>query len=151
MREENWLIRPATDADAAAIYRLILRVMINPLSLNWRRFIVVVDRQGRLLGCGQVKMHADGSRELASIAVRPGYQRQGIGSQIIRRLLEIHPLPLYLTCRASLESYYIRFGFQVLDRAEMPPYFQRIDRLFHFFRRAAAGKPEGLLVMRKTE
>src|SRR3989304_5329525 len=64
-------LRPETAADAGAIRSLIFRVGINPRGLDWRRFQVAVDPGGRLVGCGQVKPHADGSRELASIAVPP--------------------------------------------------------------------------------
>ena len=49
----------------------------------------------RVIGCGQIKPHGDGTRELASIAVVPEHQRQGIGTEIIARLIEGQPLPLY--------------------------------------------------------
>ena len=73
-------IRRATRQDANAIHALIRQVRINPMALDWRRFLVVVDEQHRVIGCGQVKPHADGTRELASLAVVPEWQRQGIGT-----------------------------------------------------------------------
>ena len=84
------------------------------MALDWRRFLVAVDEQDRVIGCGQVKPHADGTRELASLAVIPELQRQGIGKSIAEQLLAENPLPLYLTCRASLQTYYEKFGFQVM-------------------------------------
>jgi N-acetylglutamate synthase-like GNAT family acetyltransferase len=122
------LIRKATPADAGAIRRLIWRVGINPTRLNWQRFLVAVDDGGQLLGCGQIKPHGDGTREMASIAVQPEWQGQGIGRAVIERLLAENELPLYLTCRAVMEPYYQKFGFQTLQPAAMPPYFHQIYR-----------------------
>jgi N-acetylglutamate synthase-like GNAT family acetyltransferase len=137
MREESYVpvppvIRKAMAADAMAIRELILRVRINPMSLDWRRFLVAVDEQDRVIGTGQIKPHADGTREMASIAVQPDRQGEGIGKTIIMHLLAENELPLYLTCQARMEPYYQKFGFYALDKAEMPPYFQRIFRLASF-------------------
>jgi N-acetylglutamate synthase-like GNAT family acetyltransferase len=122
-------IRPAVSKDAHAIRHLIFTVGINPTSLSWRRFLVALDENGILVGCGQVKPHSDGSRELASIAVDSAWRNQGIASQIILRLMDEYHPPLYLTCRASLEQFYNQFGFHTIAEIEMPPYFRRIHRL----------------------
>ena len=140
-------LRPATQADFPAIRALIRRVGINPFGLDWRRFVVAVDAQGQLAGCGQVKPHRDGTRELASIAVRPELHGHGTGSAIVRRLLELHPPPLYLTCIASREPFYRRFGFESLALSEMPRYYRLLARGHGFFRRLLRW-PEPLRVMR---
>lgn len=122
--------RAAEAKDAGAIRSLILRVGINPRGLDWRRFLVAVDERGRLVGCGQIKPHPDGSRELASIAVRSSWRRQGIASEIIRRLMAEAGPPLWLMCRAGLVPFYEPFGFVVVDDvARLPRYFARIYRL----------------------
>lgn len=114
---------------------------INPLSLDWQRFVVAVDEQDQLLGCGQIKAHGDGSRELASIAVQPAAQGQGIGSAIITFLLKNAPVPLYLTCRSTLESYYQKFGFHAIaDPQQLPPYFRQIKRLAQLWIRISGSK-----------
>ena len=141
-------LRPATQTDASTIRHIISKVNINPMGLDWRRFILAIDPFGKVIGCGQVKPHADGSSELASIAVLPGWRGKGIARQIIENLLKQHPGRLYLTCQPSLEPLYQKFGFQVIPREEMPPYFQRLIRLvalFNIFIR----QPNLLLVMRR--
>ena len=138
-------IRPATERDAAAIRRLINATHINPFGLDWRRFRIAVGPSGEMLGCGQVKPHADGSRELASIAVWPQFRGMGVARAVIERLLSENPPPLYLYCRASLRPLYEKFGFQVIPLEVMPPYYRRVARLVRLFRRVM---PEGLLVMR---
>ncbi len=141
--------RPATRADAAAIRALIRQVRINPTGLDWRRFIVAVDAAGALVGCGQVKPHADGSWELASIAVAAPFRGRGVARGIIERLLAIHPQrPIYLTCVSPLGAFYEKFGFRQVSQPAMPPHFRRISRLANlFFRWARPG--ETLLVMMK--
>jgi amino-acid N-acetyltransferase len=123
-------LRAATASDAGAIRLLIFRVGINPRDLDWRRFLVAVDEAGKLIGCGQVKPHRDGSRELASIAVRPKWRKRGLASELIRRLMAEAGPPLWLMCRGELAGFYRRFGFvSVEDAQAMPKYFRRVYRL----------------------
>jgi GNAT superfamily N-acetyltransferase len=52
------------------------------------------------------------------LEVLPEYQHQGIGTELIRRLLDqLDDLYMIdLSCDADLESFYSVLGFQVLDR-----------------------------------
>lgn len=119
-----WL-RQATAADQAAITALIRAARLNPLSLDWQRF-VVADEGGQVVGAGQVKLHGDGTREMASIAVAPDRQGAGIGSAIVATIIALEPSPLYLYCAEYNEGYYVRFGFRALAPAEMPRSLRRI-------------------------
>ena len=130
---DNYVLRPAWEEDFRAIRALIRAVGINPTGLDWRRFVVAVTPNEKVIGCGQVKPHSDGSRELASIAVRPAFRRQGIAQAIIERLLAENPPPLYLICRNGLGPFYERFGFRALRENEMPRYFQRLMRAARLF------------------
>lgn len=129
-------LRRAEPADARQIRRLIHAERLNPLGLDWRRFWLAVDEEGRIIGCGQVKPHRDGSRELASIAVVREWRGRGVAGAIIRQLLAEHPPPLYLTCRAELTGFYARFGFAVAAHpAGLPPYFRRLAQLSRWLSR----------------
>jgi N-acetylglutamate synthase-like GNAT family acetyltransferase len=145
----EYSLRQANASDAATIRQIISRVHINPTGLTWQRFILAVDRQGGIIGCGQLKPHSDGSIELASIAVLPDWRGMGVARTIIEHLLEQHPGRLYLTCRAELGPLYQKFGFQVVNRAEMPPYFKRLSQLVNLLPRLGH-KPDNMLVMRKN-
>jgi amino-acid N-acetyltransferase len=140
----SFTLRPADSADFPAIRGLIRAAQINPLGLHWQRFVIAVDAQGQMIGCGQVKPHRDGSRELASIAVTPAWRGQGVARAIIEHLLAIHPGTLYLTCRAGLGAFYEKFGFGAIQAADMPPYFRRLSRLAKLATRLTG---ENLLVM----
>jgi N-acetylglutamate synthase-like GNAT family acetyltransferase len=144
----NFVVRSATRQEFSDIRALIHEVRINPTGLDWRRFLVAVSPDNTLLGCGQIKPHLDGSRELASIAVTEHVRGQGVARAIIQGLLtrEI-TRPLYLMCRARLEPLYVKFGFRAIDQDEMPGYFQRISRAEWIFNSKAQAE-DRLMVMR---
>ena len=144
----DFVIRPATRQDFTAIRALIHAVSINPTGLDWRRFLVAVTPDNTLLGCGQIKPHSDGSRELASIAVQVQARGQGVARAVIVELLAREKTrPLYLMCRARLVPLYVKFGFHVIKLDEMPVYFQRISRAERIFN-AKASADDRLKVMR---
>jgi N-acetylglutamate synthase-like GNAT family acetyltransferase len=113
-------LRSATKQEAAAIRQLIHQVGINPMGLDWRRFLVIVDDRDRLLACGQIKPHSDGSLELASLAVVPECRGQGFAQLIVEQIKELYGPPLYLMCRAELQPFYRKFDFRSLVPGEMP-------------------------------
>jgi len=131
MSKASYFIRKATKEDAVFIRRLIWRVRINPLGLNWRRFVVAVHEHGVRVGCAQVKSHKGGSLELASVAVVPLYRHQGVAEMMICEILENQNPPIYLTCRSSLVSFYEHFEFTELFELEtIPAYFCKVKRVF---------------------
>ena len=144
----SYHLRPALASDARRIRQIIHQVHINPVGLDWQRFILAVDEQDQVIGCGQVKPHQDGSRELASIAVLPEWRGQKIARAIIEHLLAANPGTLYLTCRFSLGGFYEKFGFRPLQLSEMPPYFQRLSRLAALIVRLNL-EQDGMLVMKR--
>ncbi len=142
-------LRRATAGDDPAIRQIISAVNNNPLALDWQRFVIATDAQGRLVGCGQVKPHKDGSLELASIAVQPEWRGRGIARAIIEHLLQENRGRLYLTCRSELGPLYRKFGFEPVQLAEMPPYFKRIRRIVTVFNKLFR-RADRLQVMRRN-
>jgi N-acetylglutamate synthase-like GNAT family acetyltransferase len=128
MKDKPFRLAPAAVSDAPAIRALIHQVGINPTGLDWRRFILAVDEQNNLIGCGQLKLHPDGTLELASLAVVPEWRSQGVARRIIAYLeASATSGSIYLTCRSGLGPFYEKFGYRVLRRDEMPPHLRRID------------------------
>lgn len=142
------MIRPASAADQYAIKAIVRAAWLNPLDLDWPRFLVAQWDQD-IIGVGQVKQHGDGSRELASLAVVPEWHGQGVGTHIVHGLLARESGVLYLMCDPRLGGYYARFGFQPIAGAELPPYFRRIDRVMRFAARLLRRDGPGVLVMRR--
>ena len=124
--------RPAQASDETAIKALIRAVNINPIGLKWPRFLVAIDENGTVIGCGQIKPHRGGSRELASLAVQKAWRRQGIAGAIIQQLLANESPPVWLTCMDRLVPFYEQFGFVEVvegDGRSLPRYF-RLARAF---------------------
>jgi amino-acid N-acetyltransferase len=140
-------IRPARETEATQIRDLIHLVGILPVGLDWKRFIVAVNDQDEMIGCGQLKPHGQDVLELASIAVYPEHRGKGIARAIIEHLLNDSPRPLYLMCESALGSLYEKFGFQAISYEEMPRYFQRISTLAGLVT-TLANREERLLVMK---
>lgn len=144
----RYVLRSAAKADFPAIRALIHAVGINPTGLDWRRFLIAETPDGRLVGCGQVKPHRGGSRELASIAVIPEMRGKGVARSIIECLLAEQGEELYLTCRVSLGPFYTKFGFRTAQAAELPPYFRTVRRFACAMQRLGV-MDEGLLIMKR--
>lgn len=148
LAQTEFSTRPAEAGDMESIRWLVKTGRINPTGLDWRRFLVAVSLQGEVIGCGQVKPHRDGSQELASIAVHPGWRKRGVARSLVAELCAAHPGDLYLMCRAELGSMYEKFGFRRLALEEMPLYFQRISRLAGLLE-LLRSEGSGLLVMKR--
>ena len=54
-------LRPAEQADDAAIHAMIRKERLNPLAITWSHFVLAVTQSGEIIGCCQVKTHRDGS------------------------------------------------------------------------------------------
>ena len=143
----NFSLRPAREAEAAQIKDLIHFVGINPMDLDWKRFIVAVNDQDEMIGCGQLKPHGKEILELASLAVYPEHQGEGIGRALIEYLVKDSSRPLYLMCESSVGLLYEKFGFREIPYKEMPRYFQRISKLDGLVT-TLARREERLLVMK---
>lgn len=122
------IIRPAIAHEQAVITAIVRAERLNPRDLDWRRFLVA-EQAGQIIGVVQVRPHHDGSRELASLAVLPAQQGQGVGGALVAALLEREHGTLHLMCLDELEGYYVRFGFHRLEQNEMPAHFRRIMRI----------------------
>ena len=140
-------IRPARETEATQIRDLIHLVGINPMGLDWKRFVVAINDHGEMLGCGQLKPHGQDVLELASIAVYPEHRGEGVARLIIEHLLKESPRPLYLMCQSGLGPLYEKFGFRPIPYEEMPRYFQRISKLAGLVT-TLAQREERLLIMK---
>ena len=145
----TFTLRSALETESDAIKGLIHSVGINPMGLDWKRFIVAVDAEDQVIATGQIKPHGAHAdiHELASIAVVPEYRGQGLARAIIEYLVKDGTRPLYLTCVSSLEGFYNRFGFVTVLYQDMPRYFQRLSKLANVLF-TFSNREESLLVMK---
>ncbi len=147
----NVALRPATAADQSTIEAIIHDAQINPRNLDWPNFLIAEDTMSKqIVGIGQIKPHDDGTRELASIAVIPDRQGQGIARMIIEALLARESGILFLICEQHNEGLYQRFGFARLKEPDMPRDFVKMLRMARMAHAEHAESPNfEIVVMRR--
>ncbi len=117
------LIRTATDADLDAVQRLLAAsgLPIDGVEENFADFIVAEERHDIAGVIGMERYGAAGL--LRSAAVSPAARGSGLGSQLVKKLLEraseqgVRDVYLLTT---TAEEYFPRFGFVRAARTEAP-------------------------------
>lgn len=130
-RKSSWITTSAVSyerarsTDRLSILNLILQEKMNPLGVVVfieENFIVARGQDSStILGAGQLKSLDTCSFELSSCVVAPGARGRGIGSGIVRALLDRAPLNsrIYLVTVEDREEFYSRFGFRIV-REDIP-------------------------------
>ena len=113
------VIRRAFRSDQAAITALVHSENLARDDLDWRRFVVAL-AHGRVIGAVQMRRHADGSRELASLVVARAFRGRGLAAQLIATLLAQHATPVQMITGARFARRYARFGFQRVPQWRAP-------------------------------
>lgn len=121
-------IRLAVETDQSTIASMIRQAKINPRNLHWERFLIA-EENNQIVGIRQVKIHAQGTREVASGFVLPEYQHRGISAQLMNEILARENGPLYLMCRDKWAFYYEGFGFRHIPVNQLPKDFRKEYRI----------------------
>jgi N-acetylglutamate synthase-like GNAT family acetyltransferase len=107
---------------------LIRQAKINPRNLDWQNFLVA-EENGQVIGIRQVKVHAQGTREVASGFVLPEYRRKGVSARLMEELFARETGPLYTMIDEKWAPYYEQFGFQRVAMNQLPPDFHNEYRI----------------------
>jgi amino-acid N-acetyltransferase len=121
-------IRRALETDQTTIVSLIRQAKINPRNLHWQNFLVA-EENGQVVGMRQVKIHSQGTREVASGFVLPEYRRQGISARLMNELLARERGPLYTMLNEKWAPYHEQFGFKRVDVSQLPSDFRKEYRI----------------------
>jgi N-acetylglutamate synthase-like GNAT family acetyltransferase len=126
----NIAIRPARQEEQERIVALIHQAGINPRNLHWHNFLVADN--GKIVGIRQVKIHAQGTREVGSGYVFPEYRHQGISARLMNEILGREHDTLYLMCRDKWTAYYEQFGFRQVTIDQLPADFRKEYQIGRF-------------------
>jgi len=108
-------IRKAREKDLPSITALAEKFDLDHRNMRADKFWIA-EENGLIIGIGQVIMHKD-CTEIASVGVLPEFQKKGIGSAIVKKLLEGLSGEIYL---ATIKpKYFERFGFK--KTLQIPP------------------------------
>ena len=116
-------ISPARELDFESIQALLEREHLPVAGLHDHLAHTFVARDGnRIIGCGAVEVYGDGAL-LRSIAVDAEHRRTGIGGELTRRAIDIAQrsgVPAVYLLTTTAERFFPRFGFEIVDRADVP-------------------------------
>jgi amino-acid N-acetyltransferase len=101
---------------------LMLPKTYDQLARLFREFVVAVDGEERVLGCGALRVYNQELAEIASLAVDETAHGAGIGRRIVERLIEeARGLGLQTVFALTLqEAFFRRLGFAVVPRENFP-------------------------------
>lgn len=103
---------------------MIRQARLNPRNLHWEHFLVA-EENGNVVGMRQVKVHEQGTREVASGFVLPQYRNQGISARLMNELLARENGTLYSLVNEKWAPYYEQFGFRRADANQLPADFRK--------------------------
>jgi N-acetylglutamate synthase-like GNAT family acetyltransferase len=128
--QQIFRLRPAAATDQQTIKQMVRSARLNPIGLNWQRFILAVTADDQIIGCVQLKPHRGGVLELASLVVIKGWRRKGVARLLIENLKETAEPPIWLMCMSRLKKFYEPFGFRQVRLGEpMPGYYRWMLRM----------------------
>lgn len=123
-------LRPASASDIWEIRKLVFSAKLDPTQLRWQQFSVIeCDR--KIVACGQLRSFSE-VQELSSLVVLPAWQNQGLGSYLVKHLIQKSTQPLYLECASWLEQFYSQFGFVSVSWREVPSPLKEKFRITQF-------------------
>ena len=120
-------IETARPADATDVLRLLDQnhLPIDGLA-DHLATTVVARHNGRIVGSAALEIYPDGAL-LRSVAVAPELQGHGLGRELteaaIRLARDLHVPAIYLLTTTA-ERYFPKFGFERIQRADVPPTVQ---------------------------
>lgn len=113
------MLRPARADDIWAIRKLVLSAKLDPTQLRWSQFSVI-ECEGYVVACGQLRSFP-GAQELGSLVVKSAWRGRGLGSYLVKHLIQEATEPVYLECLGNrLAEFYTRFGFVAIAWQELP-------------------------------
>jgi amino-acid N-acetyltransferase len=129
--EVGFTVRPANIADMRQVEPLInlfaqrslmLPKSADQLSRLFREFVVAIDSNGFVIGCGALRVYTDALAEIASLAVAEHAHGRGIGRRIVDRLVEdARGLGIGSVFALTLqEEFFHRSGFRTVPKEMFP-------------------------------
>lgn len=124
------VLRPASASDIWQIRKLVFSAKLDPTQLRWQQFSVIECDQ-KIVACGQLRSFSE-AQELSSLVVLPAWRKQGLGSYLVKHLIQQASQPLYLECASWLEEFYTRFDFVSVSWREVPSPLKEKFRITQF-------------------
>jgi amino-acid N-acetyltransferase len=125
------LIRRAVASDQEAIRCLASGERVNPTGLKWPNFVVAVN-EAAIIGAAQLRLHRDGSKELATLVVARAWRKRGIAAKLIDTIMADQPGRIFMITGRSYAHHYARWGFLPITPVSAPLGVRRNYRLGYY-------------------
>ncbi|DBA82923.1 hypothetical protein WJX77_002683 [Trebouxia sp. C0004] len=127
VKQKQLIFRQATAEDLVDIKRMVLKERMNPLGLPADRFIIAEDAEGKVMGFGQLQQQPNAEHvqflELRTLIVTDAARGQGVGSAVVKHLLETPAAmttDVYLSTLGSSIPFYKKAGFTLVPIRQIP-------------------------------
>ncbi len=129
MLEKSITIQSSIQDDFIEIAHLGKSLDLDTEEMNWNQFIVA-KKQSKIVGIGRLRKY-ENCTEIATVGVVPELQISGIGTLLIKELINAGPSELFVTC--VIPEFFKKFGFQATKH--YPPVLEKkVDfcKLYNF-------------------
>lgn len=121
---EEIVIAAATQADIDGIKSILTenKLPLAGVDDHWRTFLIARDGKS-IVACGGAETYPAVAL-IRSIAVKPAYQRHGLGRRIVRQLIDrlaARGLREFYLLTTTAEDYFRKRGFKTIERDEVHP------------------------------
>ncbi|MHB8624181.1 MAG: N-acetyltransferase [Sulfuricaulis sp.] len=124
------IIRPAAIGDVPYIHHLLeiyaaqgnlLPRTMNELYRHLRDFFVI-EMQGKIAACGALEIFTENLGEVRSLVVDDAFKRQGLGRQLVQRLIEeARVIGLrHLMALTYVAPFFHKLGFKTVAKDTLP-------------------------------
>lgn len=113
------------------IWLILLKICIGVALTqreDWLWFCWVVEQQERFVAYGVLHPYKNYS-VLELLQVHPKWARRGIGSTLVKTMLDRSPKPVYVESAIRVVGFYTRLGFQKIRLKELP---RDVQQRFNF-------------------
>jgi len=138
-------IAPARVSDYDVVAALLEREHLPLQGLRQHFENAIVARAGnRVIGCAALEVY-EGGALLRSVAVDAEYRGGGVGRDLTHALIQLatrRRVPAGYLLTTTAERFFAKFGFEIVDRADVPASVLASEEFIH-------ACPSSAIVMRK--
>ncbi|MCM8785867.1 MAG: N-acetyltransferase [Candidatus Omnitrophica bacterium] len=130
MKKEDIIIRKGRLEDVVFIRKMVNKFaeegMMLPLSINQIyeriRDFSIIEKNGKIIGCGALKIVWKDLAEIRSIAIKKQFQKKGYGKRIVEELLkEAEQLKIKkVFVLTNKPEFFSKLGFEKISKQKLP-------------------------------
>jgi N-acetylglutamate synthase-like GNAT family acetyltransferase len=107
-------IHPASEKEMETVMRLAKSFDLDLEDVYWKQFVVAKkEKENEIIGFGRLRKY-DACVEVATVGVIQPERNKGVGTSIVKDLMERGPKEIYVTC--VIPNFFSRLGFEAVKQ-----------------------------------